>query len=154
MTYRPYKIIPAVLVALLKDGQVLLARRAGTGYMDGWYGLPGGHLEEDETLQEGAAREVLEEVGIKLNPKKLELFHIYQNMNTPGRQYAGFIFRTDMWIGEYNSKEDKVEDVELFDLDRLPDRTIPYHKQALSDIKRQPINITYTPIGSFDPSGK
>ena len=36
--------------------------------------LPGGHLEDNETIVDCTIRECFEETGIKLNPKKVELF--------------------------------------------------------------------------------
>jgi 8-oxo-dGTP pyrophosphatase MutT (NUDIX family) len=154
MAYNPYKVIPAVLVVLVRNGEVMLAKRVGTSYMDGWYGIIGGHLEEDETLQEGAAREVLEEIGVKVDPSRLELFHIYQNQNTPGSQYLGFVFRASDWLGQAESKEDKVEGLEIFSLHDLPKKLIPYHRDVLEHINDAAISITFTPLGTFDPSGK
>ena len=42
------------------DGRYLLARRRDIG----WWNLPGGGLESGETVDEGLAREVMEEVGL------------------------------------------------------------------------------------------
>lgn len=154
MSYNPYKIIPAVLVAVLKDNQVLLAKRNSTAYMDGWYGLPGGHLEDDETLQEGTIRELREEVGLITKPEDLELFHIYQNRNTPGRQYIGFMFRTRKWSGKPEDKEYKVQGAEFFRLDKLPEKLIPYHRETLKEVNGPAIKTTFIQLGSFDPSGK
>lgn len=39
------------------------------------YEFPGGHLEEDETLEEGLKREILEETGISLDKEKIDLFY-------------------------------------------------------------------------------
>lgn len=36
--------------------------------------LPGGHLEDNETIVDCTIRECFEETGIKLNPQKVELF--------------------------------------------------------------------------------
>lgn len=154
MTYDPYKVIPAVLVAVLKGNKVLLARRNNTSYMDGWYGFPGGHLEDEETLQEGAVRELKEEVGLIAKPEDLELFHVYQNRNTPGRQYLGFMFRTRKWSGSPEDKELKVQGAEFFDLDKLPENLIPYHRETLKEIDGPAIKTTFIQLGSFDPSGK
>ena len=55
-----------VHVLLEQDGCVLLMRRAGTGFFDGLYSLPGGHVEEGETLRATAVREMREELGIDL----------------------------------------------------------------------------------------
>ena len=39
------------------------------------YEFPGGHLEENETLEEGLKREILEETGIVLDLEKIDLFY-------------------------------------------------------------------------------
>ena len=49
------------VVALIeRDGELLLERRADFGT----WGIPGGGLDEDETVEEGLTREVLEETGL------------------------------------------------------------------------------------------
>lgn len=40
------------------------------------YEFPGGHLEENETLEEGLKREILEETGISFDEKKADLFYV------------------------------------------------------------------------------
>lgn len=48
------------------DGKILLARR-GIEPRKGYWNLPCGFLENDETVQEGALREVLEETGMTVD---------------------------------------------------------------------------------------
>ena len=50
---------------LLRDRQVLMARRAATrqSYPDTW-SFPGGHVEKGETLLAALQREMLEEIGV------------------------------------------------------------------------------------------
>jgi 8-oxo-dGTP diphosphatase len=55
-------------VCLIKDGKVLLGKRLNA-HGNGNWSFPGGHLEMNETWENCAAREVLEETGIKIiNP--------------------------------------------------------------------------------------
>jgi 8-oxo-dGTP pyrophosphatase MutT (NUDIX family) len=88
-----YRIIPAVFIIVHDqangDQQVLLQRRAGTGYCDGWYDAPSGHYEEADGLpQVAAARELEEETGLIAKSEDLELFHIVTNEHeTPGKPY-------------------------------------------------------------------
>ena len=53
----------SVCVAVLRDGQVLLARR-GVEPRKGKYVLPGGFVDFDETPYEAARREMREETGL------------------------------------------------------------------------------------------
>lgn len=64
MTTTPIRPVLAVSTAIFHDGKVLLARR-GAAPMRGLWSLPGGKIEPGETMAEAAAREVLEEVGVR-----------------------------------------------------------------------------------------
>lgn len=49
--------------AILEDGRVLAARRAGPPALAGLWELPGGKVEDAETLETAAVREIEEELG-------------------------------------------------------------------------------------------
>ncbi len=55
----------AASVALLDRDKVLLIQRARKPYFGMW-SLPGGRLEPGETAEQAAAREILEEVGLRV----------------------------------------------------------------------------------------
>lgn len=61
----------AVHVFLVQEGQILLMRRAGSGYADGQLGLPAGHVDLGETPTACATRELGEELGISLHTADL-----------------------------------------------------------------------------------
>ncbi|MBN9221167.1 MAG: NUDIX hydrolase [Mesorhizobium sp.] len=56
--------LPAVSVAVVRNGTVLLVKRARQP-SQGLYAFPGGKVEAGETLEEAAARELLEETGLQ-----------------------------------------------------------------------------------------
>ena len=56
--------------------EVLLALRKNTGYNDGEYELPGGHVDEGEDLMNAMIREAYEELKIKLKLEDLHIEHI------------------------------------------------------------------------------
>ena len=70
-----FRTIIDVHLLLIRDGRILLAQRQGTGYADGQWHMPSGHLEEGESATECAAREGYEETGIKIDPSSLQLVH-------------------------------------------------------------------------------
>ena len=64
---RPYL---AVSAAIIRDGRVLVARRARGPALGVWT-LPGGVVEAGETLIEALVREVQEETGMTIEPVTL-----------------------------------------------------------------------------------
>ena len=53
-----------VHVMLLRGEHLFLLRRAATGFMDGYFCLPGGHQKAGESVSDAARRECLEEAGV------------------------------------------------------------------------------------------
>src|SRR5206468_7599724 len=67
---RPFR---AVSAAIVRDGQVLVVRRARAP-AHGLFSLPGGVVEAGETLHEAVIREVMEETAITIEPVALAGF--------------------------------------------------------------------------------
>ena len=67
---RPYL---AVSAAIIRDGKILVVRRARAP-AHGLYSLPGGVVEVGETLEEAVRREVREETGMTIEPVALAGF--------------------------------------------------------------------------------
>ncbi len=55
----------------MKDDKILLAMKKRGFGMGKWNGI-GGKVEEGETIESAAAREVREEIGVMANPAKME----------------------------------------------------------------------------------
>ena len=64
-------VIPAVFIIVQRSEKILLLERMNTGWNDGMFTLPSGHIEKNEAPQDAIIREVNEEVGIKLEKKDL-----------------------------------------------------------------------------------
>jgi len=125
-----------VHVLLVDQGRVLLTLRQGTGYADGLWQVPSGHLEDQEHTAQGAAREAAEEIGITLDPARLVLAHFIDHRaagDTAPR--LGFFYTTDHWIGTpVNAEPHKCAAIDWFPLDRIPTDTVPYHAAAITQI--------------------
>ncbi len=79
------RLSPAVITAVLKGDQILLARRAGARPM---YSVLAGFVEPGETLEECLHREIQEEVGIRVkNPR----YFMSQPWPFPNSLMIGFI---------------------------------------------------------------
>jgi 8-oxo-dGTP diphosphatase len=130
--------VPVVFIALARDGEVLVTRRSNTGYRDGDYQLPSGHVEVGELPAQAAAREAREEVGVEIAPADLELVHVaYCSRHYGGRDRVDFYFRAARWTGEPAIAEpDKCDDLRWVAPGALPDRTTPDVRLALGAILR------------------
>ncbi|MFE3446023.1 NUDIX domain-containing protein [Nocardia sp. NPDC059180] len=129
-----HMLIGDVHLLLTDDqGRVLFGRRANTGYEDGAYHLPSGHLEAGESLVAALAREAKEEIGVTIDHSDIEFVHVMHNSSSGGR--VAFFFEVREWQdGPSNMEPDKCDDLSWFSLDTLPDRTIPYCREALRHI--------------------
>ena len=134
-----FKITPAVYLILVKDNKILLSRRYNTGYFDGNYSFPAGHLDGNETLKQAMVRETKEEIGVLLDPTDLELVHI-MNRRIPNNERIDFFFTAKKWHGEPRIMEpDKCDDLSWFETDNLPQDIIPYIEQAIDSFLKHTI---------------
>jgi 8-oxo-dGTP diphosphatase len=69
----PERPFLAVSAAIVRDGKVLVVRRARAP-ANGLFTLPGGVVELGETLEDAVAREVREETGMAIEPVALAGF--------------------------------------------------------------------------------
>ena len=121
-----------VHLLFFRENQVLLLRRFNTGYADGQYSVPAGHLDGDETVVAAARREALEEVGVRIEPGEIEFTSVMHRRD--GDERVDFFVRIRNWEGEpANSEPDKCDELLWVDVNNLPGNTIPYIKQALQN---------------------
>jgi 8-oxo-dGTP diphosphatase len=139
-----YKFVAAVHLFLIKDGKILLLRRKNTGYEDGNYSVPAGHIEANEPATVAMTRESQEETGIIIKPEALEAVHI-MHRKADDQERIDFFFTTKTWVGEPTITEpDKCDDLSWFNLDNLPENIIPYIKTALENYKK---GLIYSEFG-------
>jgi len=104
---------------IVRDGKVLMLKRKGS-HGEGMWSFPGGHLEFNESIEECARRETLEEVGIKI--KNLE-FGPYTNdiFDKEGKHYITLFILSSYDSGNPTIKEpDKTEEIGWFSFENLP----------------------------------
>ena len=134
---RPYI---ACFVLLRRGNKVAMVLRKNTGYMDGFYGLPAGKVEYDETFIAGAVREAKEEAGVDINLANLRYVH---TVHRHSEEQSGFMdwvdvyFEADSWVGEpYNAEDNKAERLEWIDITNLSENIVPHQRDALTQIAR------------------
>lgn len=120
-----------VHVVLEREGCLLLMRRAGTGFFDGLYSLPGGHVEEGESAHETAVREIREELGVELEVAELSWLGVVHRRSDTNR--IEFFMRAGSWVGEPRICEpDKCDRLVWCPREALPAETVPYIRDAIS----------------------
>jgi len=131
---RRFKLVADVhLVLVSGEGQVLLGRRQNTGFADGSFHLPSGHLEPGESVVAALIREAKEETGVTICPEQVEFAHVMHN--AAGRGRASFFFLVRNWTGApVNCEPDKCSELAWFALDQLPDPFVDYCRAALTHI--------------------
>ncbi len=120
-------------VQVYKDGKLLLGKRKGTGFGDGFYSTPGGHLENGETFEQCARREVREEAGIEIkNIKIISLANLFSSK----AHYVDIGIHADWKSGTPTVLEpEKCEGWDWYDLRKLPRPLIEGDKMYLNAIR-------------------
>ena len=115
-----------------REDQVLLLRRFNTGYADGQYSVPAGHLDGGETVIAAAAREAQEETGLLLQPEDILFSSVMHRLD--GEERVDFFVQIRNWQGEpANTEPDKCDELRWVTRDELPDNTIPYIRKAIQN---------------------
>jgi len=136
-----YTVAITSYVIFLRENEVLLMRRAKTGYHDGDYGLPSGHVEEGEYSLAAAIREAKEEVGVCVEQNNLMLVHV-MHRHCGDHECIEMFFMAKKWDGELiNAEPNKCDEIRWVKVDDLPKNTIPYIRMAIEKISQ---NILYS----------
>ena len=129
-----FKMIASGYLMLIRSGRILLSRRFQTGYEDGKYSLPAGHIEDNETVTRGTCREIREEIGLTLKPSDLQLVHVMHRKHFDIRM--DFFFTTNKkGLKPKNIEPQKSDDVAWFPVNKLPVNTIPYIRAAIKNFQ-------------------
>jgi 8-oxo-dGTP diphosphatase len=136
------KTIPAAYLVLRRNNSILWMRRANTGYRDGEYGLPSGHVEKDESAVDALIREAKEEIGIDIGPKDVRFLHCMYRNCEDGPDRTDFFFEVSNWAGEPENRESrKCDDMSWFPEAEPPPGAMEYIKAAIELGKNK---VTYS----------
>lgn len=108
---------PRVLVSCLATwGDKALWMRRADEPRRGYWAVPAGYMEEGESLQEAAARELFEETCVRLDPQSLVLYAV-GSVTHINQVYVSF--RAELPTPEFGCGPEALE-VALFSHDELP----------------------------------
>jgi len=115
-----------------RQDQILLLRRFNTGYADGQYSVPAGHLDGGETVMTAAAREAEEEIGVRIEAQEIVFSSVMHRIEDDER--VDFFVHVHKWQGEpFNAEPDKCDELRWAEINKLPENTVPYVKQAINN---------------------
>lgn len=116
----------------IRENKILIARRSNTGYRDGEYSVPAGHLDGNETVIAAGMREAQEEIGVRIETGGMTFSSVMHRIE--GDERVDFFVQVHKWQGEIvNAEPDKCDDLRWVDLDNLPENTIPYVRSAIAN---------------------
>lgn len=134
------KIILIYASAFIRDsyGRILLQRRSDFG----WWGLPGGILELDESLIDCIIREVWEETGLGVKP--VNLIGVYSSPdfdvtypNNDKVQQVTLCFECRILNGKLLINNNETLDLDWFYLDNIPPTSSWYRSMIGDSIKEK-----------------
>lgn len=142
---RHFQLIVDVHLLLVRDGRILLGRRANTGYGDGAYEPPSSRLDERETIVEAAVRVAAAQTGIELEHAQVTLAHVMHDVSGSGR-IAFFLTADEGWAGSPAAMA-SYSDLDWFPLDELPANMIDRARVAVRNFGAGARFSTYPAFG-------
>jgi 8-oxo-dGTP diphosphatase len=116
-----------VNAAIVQEGKILLVKREDFHV---WC-LPGGEVEEGESLPQAAMREAREETGLEV--RLTRLVGIYSRSEWLGKVLHVPVFAGEVADGELNVQESEVLEARFFARDELPSQMLMGHRQRALD---------------------
>ena len=117
----------AVIVAVIDDGKILLTKRED---FEVWC-LPGGGVEDGESLAEAGIREAKEETGLDVELKRL--VGVYSRMGGGMHDVHAVLYTAKPIGGKLKTQPNETIEVAYFPFDQLPDEMLFGHKKRISD---------------------
>ena len=120
--------VPAVYLLLEQNGKILIGRRCNTGYQDGNYNLPSGHVENGELPKAATIREAKEEINIDLTEEDIEFVHVsYRPPHDETGNRVDLFFHATRWSGKLmNAEPHKCDDLRWVHPRDLPANMTPH----------------------------
>jgi 8-oxo-dGTP diphosphatase len=117
---------------IIENGRIVLVKR-GRGPFKGKWALPGGFLEENETVEECCVREAKEETGLEVRIK--EILGVFSRPGRDPRKTVGVAFLCEATGGGLKGGDD-AEEAGWFSLEKLPELAFD-HKEVINALKRK-----------------
>ncbi|HSX16325.1 MAG TPA: NUDIX domain-containing protein [Candidatus Saccharimonadales bacterium] len=144
--------IPCAYTLFRRDGKLLFVLREHTGFMDGKYSLPAGHVEPGESFSQAAMREAMEEVGLAVRPEDLRQVYTQHRYQSDEDIRMDVFFEAASWTGEpRNMEPERHGDIAWLDAANLPETLMSFQLHALREILA---GKTYGELGWIEEKGQ
>ena len=106
---------------------------------NGLWGIPSGHVEPGETVEQAIIREIEEETGLVVKVSKM--IGVYSDPSSqtfiyPDGRVSHFItncFQCDVIGGTLKKSTEEAMEIRYFDINELPEHLLPMHPRWLDD---------------------
>ena len=115
-----------------KNGKILFVKR-DVQPAKGMWALPGGFVEQGESVEEAAIRELKEETGIKA--EKAEIIKVVTAQSALFKTLILIGAKATGLCGKLKAGDDAC-DVKWYDADKTPAVTFPAHKLFIREVKK------------------
>lgn len=126
----------AVIVAIIDDGNVLLTKRED---FEVWC-LPGGGVEEGESLAAAGIREAKEETG--LDVELTRLVGVYSRLGGGMPDVHAVLYAAKPVGGGLRTQPNETIDIAFFPFDQLPEELLFGHKRRIHDAIRNASGVS------------
>ncbi|MCP4922425.1 MAG: NUDIX domain-containing protein [bacterium] len=120
-----------VSALIIKEGKILLVEHT---YKKGW-SIVGGGVDSGEAPEDAAAREVYEEVGVKMKSPP-EIFHLFHWGKGEKDSYGAVYLCTDFDMEE-GVRSFEIKQSKWFDLEDLPKNLRSFSRQVINRYKEK-----------------
>ena len=135
--HRPLMLVGAGVI-LYRGRQLLLQKRSD----DQTWGKHGGIMDYEEIAEDACRREVLEEIGLRVDALSLlgvytgpEMTVLYPNGDVTN--YTDIVYVSDEFEGEPNLSDGEAADLAWFDIDHLPENLHSTDRRPILEFAEQ-----------------
>ena len=129
-----HKTVVAAFVLIQKEEGILLAKQS---YGQQYWSLPGGVMEEGESIEQAAIREVKEETGLDIRLGKLIGIYSKPSEGALAMTFMGYV------VGGELKADHEIIEVRYFPLANMPENIREHLRQRVADFEA---DLPYTVI--------
>jgi 8-oxo-dGTP diphosphatase len=123
--------IPTVDIILQKGSGILLIKRKSDPFK-GYLALPGGFVNEGESVEDAVKREAREETSLEIEP--IDILGVYSNPKRDPRGRILTVVFVGIILSGSSGHDDDSAEIEWVHLDEIQNKKLAFdHKQILSD---------------------